>query len=80
MKDDRTIEHSRHERRPTNTVWWVLWAIIGALWALTLFGAEPIQWPNVLLALGTGCALACWAIEITGNKVPESWTRNRRGS
>lgn len=78
MKQRPTIDHNPHERRPTNTIWWVALAIIIALWVWTLTGDAPVQWQNIMLGLGTGGLLAIWAIEITGNKVPESWTRKRR--
>jgi hypothetical protein len=75
MEDDdhKTIEHNPHETRPTNFIWWILWPLLALLWGHTLLTDPDIQWSNVLLALGTGIVLCGWAIEITGNKVPDSW-------
>ncbi len=73
----REIDHNSNEKRPGWTIWWVAWAILAVLWALTLFGDAPVDWDNTLLGLGTGVLLAIWGIEITGNKVPESWRRKR---
>lgn len=74
----KEIDHEPFERHPTNRIWWVALAIVAILWGLTLFGAKPIDWDNTLLGIGTGVLLALWAIEITGNKVPESWRRKGR--
>ncbi|ESZ50971.1 hypothetical protein X730_12035 [Mesorhizobium sp. L103C565B0] len=68
------IDHNPKERRTANTIWWVLWPIIGLLWASNLYFGL-IDKMSVLLGLGTGAVLATWAIEITGNRAPESWTR-----
>lgn len=34
-----------------------------------------ISWPSFLGGVGFGGVLAAWAIEITGNKTPDSWRR-----
>jgi hypothetical protein len=76
-EDDRTIEHSDYEKRPTNTVWWVLWVIIGLVW-LGTWRYDGFDWEQIALGFFTGGVLVAWAIEITGNKVPDSWTRYYR--
>jgi hypothetical protein len=48
-------------------------------WAGYLY-SFPADWVSISLGLFTGIVLACWAIEITGNKVPPSWRRNSPGS
>lgn len=65
------IDHNRHEKRPTNSVWWILWPLIALLWAGYFYFNTPEWWP-LFLGLGTGAMLATWAIEITGNKWPFS--------
>ncbi|MGY5779973.1 hypothetical protein [Rhizobium sp. LEGMi135b] len=40
---------------------------------------RQIDWISLCLGLGLGCTLAGWAIEITGNKVPEGWKSKSRG-
>lgn len=72
------IEHEPREKRPTWTIWWLAWGIVIGLWAITIFGDRTVDWENAMLGIGTGALLATWAIEITGNKVPSSWRRNRR--
>jgi hypothetical protein len=66
------IDHDPNEARPTNAVWWVLWPCIALLWFGTwyFFG---FNWHQISLGALSGGVLASWAIEITGNKVPESW-------
>lgn len=63
------IEHNPNEKRPTNTIWWVAWGIVALLWVGQYFSG--FDWDQVFLGLGTGCLLATWAIETTGNKVPD---------
>lgn len=73
MNDEpKTIEHIPHERRLGNGIWWVLWPMIGLLWLGTWY-FWGFNWHQLLLGVGTGGVLATWAIEITGNKVPDSW-------
>lgn len=71
MEEPRIIDHNPHEKRPTNTIWWMGWALIALLWAGYLYFHE-FDWWSLSLGAGTGIALACWAITITDNKVP-SW-------
>lgn len=71
------IDHNPHEKRPTNTIWWVLWPIIGLLWLGSLYSFNII-WVQVGLGFLTGMVLATWAIEITGNKAPEWMSPPRR--
>lgn len=67
-----TIDHNPHEKRMTNGIWWIVWAIVAIGWTLNLY-AEPVAWRWLALGVFTGGVLATWAIEITGDKVPDSW-------
>lgn len=71
------IEHNPDEKRPANTVWWVIWPIIALLWVAQIYlhGWSSIDWFQIALGGLTMGVLATWAIEITGNKVPASWNR-----
>jgi len=68
------IEHIPNEKRQTNTIWWLLWPLIGLLWLWYLY-FFTFDWVPIALGLGTGSVLATWAIEITGNKAPD-WMVN----
>lgn len=72
------IEHNPNEKRPTNAVWWVLWPIIALAWVGQWY-FDGFDWTQIALGAFTGMALASWAIEITGNQVPKSWTREPPG-
>ena len=63
------IEHNPKERRETNTIWWVLAAILALQWAAYFYFHGFDLWS---LALGflSGGILTSWAIEISGNKWP----------
>ena len=76
--DARLIEHNPHEKRPTNAIWWFMWPVTGLGWLGTgyFFGFD---WHQIVLGAFTGMMLATWAIEITGNKVPESWRKAAGG-
>lgn len=68
----KEIDHNPHERRETNGIWWVLWPIVILGW-ISSFWFGLIQWHSVALGAFSGLVLATWAIEITGNKIPDSW-------
>lgn len=74
MSEPPTIEHNPHEKRQTNAIWWVLWPIVAALWVGYLSFFE-FDWPAIALGAGTMGVLVTWAMEMTGNKVPDSWRR-----
>lgn len=78
MNENKTIEHAENESRPTNRIWWVILAILTALWITQLY--DGVDWDQIALGGFTGMALATWAIEITGNKVPPSWLSPRKRS
>lgn len=68
------IDHNPKEERPTNRIWWIVWPIVvlGWIWYLYFF---EFTWVPIALGFLTGGILASWAIEVTGNRVPESWRR-----
>lgn len=68
------IDHIPNEKRPTNTVWWVGWALVAFCWFSYLFTRSP-DWWSISLGAFSMAILATWAIDVTGNKVPESWSR-----
>lgn len=53
-------------------VWWLGWAMVAICWIAYLSSRE-FDWMPVAIGAITGMTLATWAIEITGNKVPDSW-------
>lgn len=68
------IDHDRNEPKIDRTPgpWRWVFPVIGAVFLLNILTRE-IDWISVGLGLGLGCTLAGWAIEVTGNKVPDSW-------
>lgn len=74
MREPPTIEHNPHEKRQTNGIWWLLWLFVVLLWVWYLYFFE-FDWPAIALGAFTMGVLATWAIDITGNKVPDSWRR-----
>lgn len=70
----KTIDHDPNEPKPDRSrgPWRVIWPIIGLLW-IWYFYFEPFNWASIAIGFGTGAILAAWAIEITGNKIPDSW-------
>lgn len=68
------IEHNPHEKRQSNAIWWVWAILLPLIWAGYLLYID-IDWPSVALGGVSIGVLASWAIEVTGNKVPDSWRR-----
>lgn len=66
----KIIDHIPNERRPGNGIWWLGWAMVALLWVWYLYFHE-FDWPAVAIGAISGLMLASWAIDITGNKVPE---------
>lgn len=64
------IDHNPNEKRPGNGIWWVLWIGLALIW--TGFGLnDGYDWYQIALGGFSGIVLALWAIEKTGNKVPD---------
>lgn len=68
------IEHDPDEppRDTSKSPWLRLLIILSFIWVWMLYSFD-IVWLQVGAGFMTGGALACWAIDITGNKVPKSW-------
>ncbi|UNZ49311.1 hypothetical protein [Agrobacterium tumefaciens] len=76
-----TIDHDPHEpkieRGPGPWRWLI--PAIGVLWIGNAY-YSLIDWQSAALGGGTGIVLALWAIEVTGNKVPDWWRSKPPGS
>ena len=72
MQIDHDSDEPKIDRTPGPWRW--VFPIIGIVFLLNIV-TRDIDWLSVGLGLGLGCTLAAWAIEITGNKVPDSWRR-----
>lgn len=72
-----TIEHDPNEPKIDRSrgPWLSTLAILGVGWAGSLYFGL-INWHSAALGLATGGVLAGWAIEVSGNKMPESWRRS----
>lgn len=66
------IDHNPHEKRPTNTIWWVLWVGIALLWVGYLSYRE-FDKEAIFLGIGTGCVFALWAMEMKGDNSVPAW-------
>jgi len=70
------IDHDRNEPKIDRTPgpWrWVFPVLLVMVVINAITGT--ISWPSFLGGLAVGGVLAAWAIEVTGNKVPDSWRR-----
>jgi hypothetical protein len=74
----QTIDHDPQEpKRGYKPVsWWALLAVGACIW-IGLLTSGQFSWYNVCVGLFSGAMVATWAIEITGNKVPDSWKQKR---
>lgn len=64
------IDHNPNEKRPSNGIWWILWIMIAFQWVAYFSFREP-DWWSICIGGFTAGVLALWAIEMTGNKVPD---------
>lgn len=69
--DPKTIEHIPNEKRPPKWIWKAGWALVALLWVLFLI--DGINWPQIMLGVGTGCFLVSWIADTAGLDVPASW-------
>lgn len=67
------IEHNPNEKRPPKWFWKAAFAFLAVFWLLFLL--DGIEWPQVMLGVGTGALIAGWAMEKTGGETPASWRR-----
>lgn len=75
----KEIDHNPNETRETNAIWWLLLAFQVFGWSIAIY-YDKIDWVSAIAGVGSGAVLATWAIEITGNKTPESWRGKSRRS
>ncbi|OEI83574.1 hypothetical protein GRI33_13975 [Brucella sp. BO3] len=67
----KQIDHIPGEKRPPKWIWKAAFALAAVFWVL--FWVEGINWPQVMLGIGTGIILMGWAMEKTGGETPASW-------
>jgi hypothetical protein len=67
---DHDPEEPQIDRSPGPWRWVFPVLLVGV--AVNLFTGQ-LSWPSFMGGVAVGGVLAAWAIEITGNKVPESW-------
>lgn len=70
------IEHDNDEPqidRKFPSPWKFLFPMLAFGFGLAWFGGYRFDFVSICLGLAVGGSLALWAIEITGNKVPDSW-------
>jgi hypothetical protein len=74
------IDHNKHEKRPTNTIWWILAAMLIFNWTGYLY-FHSADWTSICLGLGTGIIVALWSLEVTGHlRGKDSSTRSSSGT
>lgn len=73
------IEHDPYEpkidRRPFP--WWAAWLVVVVGWIGYLWSRQEIDWESIALGALSMGILASWAIDKTGNRVPDSWKTRR---
>lgn len=78
MTNGPIIEHDKSEpkidRGPGPWRWVFPVLLVGV--AINAF-TRGVDWISFAGGLALGCTLAGWAIEVTNNKVPESWKSRR---
>ncbi|OCP36732.1 hypothetical protein BC360_05080 [Ensifer sp. LC163] len=77
MQIDHDPDEPKIDRGPGPWRW--VFPILAVGWAGYLH-AFTFDWTSIALGAGTGAVIMAWAIEITGNKVPESWRTKPPGS
>lgn len=70
MQIDHDPEEPNIDRGPGP--WKIAVPVVVLMWALNLY-SRPIDWVSVGLGLVTGIVFIAWMIDITGNKIPDSW-------
>ncbi len=75
MQIDHDPEEPKVDRGPGP--WRLVLPIIGLGWIWYLY-FMPLDWPSIALGLMTGGGIVAWAIDVTGNKVPDSWRKSPR--
>lgn len=68
------IEHDADEppRDTSKSPWFAAGVLMVLLWSGYLYLHEFV-WQPIGLGFLSGMLLACWAIDVSGNKLPKSW-------
>lgn len=67
----KQIDHDPNEPKPKMPmVWPQAWIVVALLW-LGYCYFNAVDWQSIGLGFLTGGVLAAWAIDITGNKLPD---------
>jgi hypothetical protein len=74
MTDGPIINHDHQEPKIDRTPgpWRWVFPVLAVVAAVNVYTGQ-LSWPSFLGGIGFGGVLAAWAIEVTGNKVPDSW-------
>ncbi|TCL70531.1 hypothetical protein [Rhizobium sp. BK251] len=75
MQIEHDPEEPKYER--DRGPWPFLFPAIALLWIGSFFYFK-LDWHSIALGGGTACVITLWAIEVTGNKVPDSWRNSSR--
>lgn len=81
MREPHFIEHDPEEPKIDRGPgpWKIVLPLIAIFWVGNLY-YFPIDWRSVALGLMTGGGIVAWAIDITGNKVPDWWKSKPPGA
>ncbi|TAX92016.1 hypothetical protein ELH97_08790 [Rhizobium leguminosarum] len=77
MQIDHDPKEPKVDRGPGP--WKSTFAVVLGIFLLNLF-TRSIDWVSLSLGAGIGGCVVAWAIEITGNKIPDSWRSKSRNS
>lgn len=70
------IDHDPNEPKIDRSKggWLSTFAVLGLAWAGYIYSFD-VDWYLAAGAAATGAAVMAWAMEYTGNKVPDSWRK-----
>lgn len=68
------IDHDQHEPKIDRDPfpWWLGWSLVAIGW-LGFWYYGLIEWCSAALGGFSGLMLASWAIDKTGNRIPDNW-------
>lgn len=71
------IDHDPNEPKidRSDFPWWAAWVMLALCW--TYFLSHEIDWASLMAGGATMGILILWAVDTTGNKVPDSWRKKR---